>query len=130
MAAADPEEARAVVDRTQALRGHTDRCTFCDVMFAVPAAIACADIGDVDEAIRYLAEAEVSAARWEYTAWQAAILEARAHLARAQGDVAAWAPLMLEATHIFEEAGQPLDAARCRATAADHQPGWQQAGGR
>jgi len=130
MAAADPEEARAVVDRTQALRGHTDRCTFCDVMFAVPAAIACADIGDVDEAIRYLAEAEVSAARWEYTAWQAAILEARAHLARAQGDVAAWAPLMLEATHIFEEAGQPLDAARCRATAADHQPEWQQAGGR
>jgi tetratricopeptide (TPR) repeat protein len=123
MAAADPVEARAVVDRTQALWGHTDRCTFCDVMFAVPAAIACADAGDVDDAIRYLAEAQKSAARWEYTAWQAAILEARAHLARAQGDVGAWAPLTAEAAGIFEEAGQPLDAARCRAMAAVNRRG-------
>lgn len=122
MTAAEPDEARAVVDRTEALRGSSERCVFCDVMFAVPAAIACADTGDVDESTRYLAEAERSASRWEYTAWQAAILEAKAHLARAQGDPDGWASLLAKAADGFTETGQPLDAARCRAAAVDYQP--------
>ena len=36
--------------RREATMGENDRCTFCDVMFDVPAAIACADAGDLDRA--------------------------------------------------------------------------------
>ncbi|HET6530228.1 MAG TPA: BREX system ATP-binding domain-containing protein [Actinoplanes sp.] len=117
IAAADgPEAARAVVDRARATIGHNDRCLFCEIMFAVPAAIACADVGDIDDARMHLAAAERSAGLWQGTAWQGAIFEARAHLARAEGDTAGAARLLAEAAAIFEGAGQPRDAARCRAT--------------
>ena len=53
---------------------------------------------------------------WEGTAWQAALLEARAHLSFAQGRNQDAAGLLSEAAELFEESGQPLDAARCRAT--------------
>lgn len=114
MAASDPQEARSVVSRAEAARGTTDSCAFCDVMFAVPAAIACTNVGDLEEATSYLAAAERSAALWEGTVWQAMILEARGYLARAEGGLAAAAELLTRAGRIFEDAGQPLDATRCR----------------
>jgi DNA-binding SARP family transcriptional activator len=115
IAAADgPDAARAVVDRAEATIAQTDRCFFCEIMLAVPAAIACADVGDIADASGYVAAAERSAQLWQGTAWQAAILEARAHLARAEGDAERAARLLVEAAAIFDDAGQPLDAARCR----------------
>jgi DNA-binding SARP family transcriptional activator len=110
-----PVAARAVVDRARATISQTDKCFFCEIMFAVPAAIACADVGDVEDAREYLATAERSAELWQGTAWQAAILEARAHLARAEDDDGQAARLLVEAAAIFDDAGQPHDAARCRA---------------
>ena len=80
MAAADPVEARAIVDQAEATMGEADACPFCDVMLAVPAAIACADAGDLTAAQRHLAVAEASARRWEGSAWEAGVREARAHL--------------------------------------------------
>jgi len=59
-AAPDPVSARAVVDRAEATLGDNDRCSFCAVMLAVPSSIACADVGDTDEARRHLAVAEDS----------------------------------------------------------------------
>jgi hypothetical protein len=53
---------------------------------------------------------------WEGTAWQAALLEARAHLSFAQGRGQDSARLLGKAAELFEESSQPLDAARCRAT--------------
>ena len=103
-----------MVDQAEATLGETDSCPFCDVMLAVPAAIACADVGDLDDARRHLAVAELSAARWEGTAWQAAVLEARAHLVRAEGRHDRFAQLSEEAAQLFEAAGQHGDAARCR----------------
>ena len=44
--------------------GFEDTCSFCDIMLAVPAAIACADVGDVDDSHRYLAVAERSSRLW------------------------------------------------------------------
>jgi DNA-binding SARP family transcriptional activator/tetratricopeptide (TPR) repeat protein len=114
LAAPDPQAARAVVDQAQDTMGTEDDCSFCVIMFAVPAVIACADVGDIDEAHRYLAIAERSSELWEGTAWQAAILEARAHLARAGQEPDREAVLLDRAAGLFEQAGQPLDAARCR----------------
>jgi hypothetical protein len=83
-------------------------------MFEVPAAVACAGVRDLDGARRHLAAAERSTALWPGTSLQAGVLEARAQLARAEGHDA-WRALITEAGEQFEAAGQPLDAARCRA---------------
>ena len=114
-AAPDANSARAVVDQATATLGQEDNCTFCSIMLAVPAAAACADAGDLDDARRHLAVAERSAALWQGTAWQAAIAEARAHLHRAEGDRDATRRMLLEAAELFAAAGQPLDADRCLA---------------
>ncbi|WP_222263160.1 AAA family ATPase [Modestobacter marinus] len=114
LAADTPEDAYAAARRAEATVGPEDECHFCQVMVSVPCAIACADVGDVDRAQRHLATAEESAALWHGTAWQGAVLEARAHLVRAQGDEAGWRSLLLRAAECFDTAGQPLDADRCR----------------
>ena len=113
--APDVESARAVVDQATAALGQEDSCTFCNVMLAVPAAAACADAGDLDDARQHLAVAERSAALWKGTAWQAAIAEARAHLDRAEGDEDAARHRLREAAELFAAAGQPLDVERCLA---------------
>jgi DNA-binding SARP family transcriptional activator/tetratricopeptide (TPR) repeat protein len=112
--APDPRSARSMVDQAAAAIGASDQCAFCAIMLAVPSAKACADVGDIDDARRYLAIAERSALRWQGTAWQAAILEVRAHLAAAEGDATAGA-LQAQAAELFEASGQPLHARRCRA---------------
>ena len=122
MAAADPVEARAIVDQAEATMGEADACPLCDVMLAVPATIACADAGDLTAAQRHLAVAEASARRWEGSAWEAGVREARAHLARARGDEAGFHGLLDEACRLFTAAGQPLDADRC-----ERAQGWQPA---
>ena len=122
MAAEDAESALAIIDAAEATFANTDACFFCLIMYEVPAAIACADAGDVAEARRHLALAEKSAALWEGTAWQAAMFEARAHLAQAEGFPADAAVALGRAARLFDEAAQPLDAARCRAALAG--AGW------
>jgi hypothetical protein len=113
-AAPDAEAARAVVDRAESTFGREDSCPFCSIMFAAPAARACADVGDLDEARRYLQVAETSEALWEGTAWAASLIEVRAHIARAEHRDADARRLWDEAAAMFEAAGQPLDAQRCR----------------
>jgi hypothetical protein len=92
-------------------------CMFCQVMIEVPAAIACAEVGRLDDARRHLAAAEVSAARWQGTSWQGAVTEARAYLARAEGRTDDWDALLDTAASLFAVAGQPVDAERCREAA-------------
>jgi DNA-binding SARP family transcriptional activator/tetratricopeptide (TPR) repeat protein len=113
LAAPDPDAARAEVDRATATLSDNDHCLFCDVMLAVPATIACADAGDLDAARRYLAAAEDSASRWQGTAWEAATLEARAHVVAAEGDPGRARDLLAAAELLFRQSGQPLDASRC-----------------
>ena len=113
LAAPDPEAARALVDQAEATMGDKDACSFCIVMLAVPSAIACAEVGDLDQARHYARVAEASAVRWPGTAWGAAATEARAHIARAESSPSDAAALFTEAARGFEAAGQPGDAARC-----------------
>jgi DNA-binding winged helix-turn-helix (wHTH) protein/tetratricopeptide (TPR) repeat protein len=121
-AAPDSEAAMAVVEESVEAADEHTTCIMCHVMIAVPAAIAYAEGGRLDEAHAWLAEAEASAALWQGTAWQAAVREARAHLVRAEGDEATARRLLDEAAGLFEVAGQPLDAQRCRDTLDDLDP--------
>ena len=57
--------------------------------------------------------------RWEGTAWDAAVAEARAHLARADGRREESERWIETAATRFTTAGQPLDAERCARTAAE-----------
>jgi DNA-binding SARP family transcriptional activator len=113
-AAPDPTAALAVVEQAESALGETDRCVFCDVMLAVPAAVAAADAGDVVRARRHLAAAEESGSRWVGSAWAAALEEARAHVAAATGDRDAERRGLARAAELFGAVGQPLDAQRCR----------------
>jgi tetratricopeptide (TPR) repeat protein len=112
-AAPDADAALAVVDEAAERLDEPFACIFCQVMIAVPASIACIEGGRLDEARAWLAQAERSAATWQGTAWQGAVAEARAHLARAEGADAAAGRLLADAAKLFELAGQPLDAQRC-----------------
>jgi ATP/maltotriose-dependent transcriptional regulator MalT len=112
-AAPDPITARALVDRAVAETGVDDQCMFCQVTLDIPAAIACAETGDVEAARRFLTSAEQSAANWSGTAWDAAVLEAKAHVLAAEGDRLEADVLLERAATTYAEAGQPLDAERC-----------------
>ncbi len=112
-ATTDPDDARTLVERANRSIGPSDMCMFCTVMIAVPSSIACSRVGDLDEARRHLAMAEMSAMAWQGTAWQAALAEARAHLAAAEGQHHEAEELIAQAAELFERAGQPLDVARC-----------------
>jgi hypothetical protein len=83
-------------------------------MLSVPAAIAFADAGDLPAAQRHLDLADRSATLWSGTAWQAAVLEARAHLTHAEGDATTAAAILHRAAELFASLGHPLDALRCR----------------
>jgi hypothetical protein len=116
-AASDPWHARDLVHRAEATVGDQDWCSFCAVMLAVPSAIACADVGDLDAARRHLDIGARSTQLWEGTSWEAAIDEASAHLAAAEGDLDRARALLDRARGIFGAIGHPLDARRCAAYA-------------
>ncbi len=114
MATTDAAEARLVVDKANRAIGPTDVCIFCPVMIAVPSAITCAKVGDLDEARRHLAMAEHSATAWQGTAWPGAVAEVKAHIACSEGFDDEAGALFGDAGVLFDRAGQPLDARRCR----------------
>ncbi len=112
-AAESPEQARARIDDAEAALGVDDSCRFCDIMLAIPAARACADVGHLADTARWLRRAEDSGQIWMGTAWQASILELKAHLASVAGEQLEARRLLRGAIELFEAAAQPLDAARC-----------------
>ena len=116
--APDPEAARAVVARAEATIGEPDRCWFCTVMLAVPAATACARVGDLDDAHRFLASAERSVSMWGESSWHAAVLEARATVALIEGDTEGYRRLSSEAADAYTAVGHAMDAARCLAASS------------
>ncbi|MGY1602178.1 hypothetical protein [Geodermatophilus sp. SYSU D00815] len=74
--------------------------------------------GDLEGARRWAAVAEAGVALWEGTAWAAALVEVHAAVARAEGRVIEADRLYASAAALFDTAGQPFDAARCRAPLA------------
>ena len=113
-AAVSRTEAVQVAERAESMLGWDDFCQFCSIMLAVPAAIACARDGDLPGARRHLAVAERSAVVWRDTAWEAALAEAQAAVAEADGDPGTARTRLQWAAGQFQRIGHPLDAARCR----------------
>jgi tetratricopeptide (TPR) repeat protein len=116
-AALEPAAAVAAVDEAaRAVQGPLESCPPCSVNRTIPASIACADAGDVARAREFLAGAEqVVAAFYQRGGWHAALDEARAHLAAAEGDLDGADRHLRRAVGGFEREGQALDAQRCRA---------------
>ena len=90
-------------------------CVFCQVMIQVPLANVWASAGYPDRAEEHLMRARRSAMMWKGSAWKAAIAEASATIAESRGDMSEADRLLRNAALLYEEAEQPLDAARCRA---------------
>jgi tetratricopeptide (TPR) repeat protein len=116
--APDPVAARAMVDRAENTLGEPDQCWFCTVMLAVPAATACARVGDLDDAHRFLDSASRSVSHWGESSWHAAVVEARATVALAEGDAERCRALSREAADAYAALGHTGDAARCLAAAS------------
>lgn len=116
----DPASALAALeDAEEAVRGPLETCPGCRITFAVPAAIAAARARRLDLAERYEPAVEYLAeVVMRLPAWNAALDEVRAHIARVRGEGDA-AARFAAAAKGFRAAGQPLDAARCEALAAD-----------
>lgn len=116
-AAGDSRAALIAVDEaTRSVRGPLESCPPCSISRTIPSAVACADGGDTERARAFLAAAEqVVAAFYRRGGWHAALDEARAHLAKAEGDAEAAGRLLRQAIDGYDRAGQTLDAERCRA---------------
>ena len=115
--APDVDAAVALVAEAENAADPAARCQYCDIMLAVPATAALAEAGRLDEARSSLERAQRAAELWHGTAWQGAVAEVEAVLARAEGRVDEAEALLARAADLFDQAGQPLDAARCREAA-------------
>lgn len=114
-AAADASSALAAVEEAEdAVHGALETCPGCRITLAVPAAMAAADAGDVERAVRYEAVAEqLTTLLMRLPGWYAALDEVRGHRARAEGDLQAAHRHLRAAADRFRAVGHPLDAERC-----------------
>ena len=118
--AGDPEQSLAMVEEAEhAVQGQLETCPGCRVTFAVPAAIASANAGDLDRATAYQESAEwLAHIVMRLPAWDAAYEEVCGHVAAADGDRSAAHRHFVSAAEGFAAAGQPIDRDRCRSLAA------------
>ncbi len=113
--AADADAARAALEEAEdAVRGPQETCPGCRINFAVPAAIAAARAGRLEDARRWARACEwLAGVVMKLPAWDAGLAEVQGHVALAEGDAAAARERFGTAAEGFRRAGHPLDAARC-----------------
>ena len=78
--------------------------------------------GDLEDARRFLDAAERSVRNWGESSWQAAVLEAEATVALAEGDTERYRRLSREAADAYAGVGHLEDAARCLAAESPSPP--------
>jgi DNA-binding SARP family transcriptional activator/tetratricopeptide (TPR) repeat protein len=97
-----------------AIQGPAETCPTCRIAFIVPATIAAARAGDLDRGRRYARDCERALEIVALPpAWHAAVEEAGAWLARAEGRLADAREGFRRAADGFRTWGQPLDERRC-----------------
>jgi DNA-binding SARP family transcriptional activator len=104
------EEAETALEQGRA-------CQACSIAFLAAAAVACAEAGELKRASAYLRQAETVSRKWEGGGWIAALREAGAFVRLTAGESGKAAALFEQAEGLFKQAGQPLDAERCRVSA-------------
>jgi DNA-binding SARP family transcriptional activator/tetratricopeptide (TPR) repeat protein len=107
-------EALALVDRAETLFDPRWVCRFCPTGYHVAAAAVCARAGQLDRAREFLERAGGGASRWRGGPWPAAMAEARAELALAEGDRRVAVEALRRAAEGFAAAGQLLYEQRAR----------------
>lgn len=117
-AASDPEEATTVAAEGERVLAQGDVCEQCSMSFRIAASNAFSRAGDVTSARRHLDEAARISEMWQGGPWPAAVHEARGHLELALGNRTTAEAQFETAAGLFERAGRPLDATRCRTSAA------------
>jgi DNA-binding SARP family transcriptional activator/tetratricopeptide (TPR) repeat protein len=117
----DPAAALHVMqDAAASVRGPLETCPGCRITFAVPAAIAAARAGEVEQAEQHEKQcAYLADVVMRLPAWHAAHDEVRGHIAAAKGAAAnETATHFAVAATRFHSAGHPVDAARCERLSA------------
>jgi hypothetical protein len=112
----DPAAALHVMqDAAASVRGPLETCPGCRITFAVPAAIAAARAGEVEQAEQHEKQcAYLADVVMRLPAWHAAHDEVRGHIAAAKGAAASEAAAHFTAAAMrFRRAGHPVDGARC-----------------
>jgi DNA-binding SARP family transcriptional activator len=113
-AAPDLASRLAVLEEAEVDLAEVEKCDPCSIGFLVTAAKAWALQGELDRARDYAENASRVASMWRGGAWPAAVREARAAVLRAEGEPDKADAVLREAAELFEQAQQPIDAARCR----------------
>ena len=117
----DPAAALHVMqDAAASVRGPLETCPGCRITFAIPAAIAAARAGEVDQAEQHEKQcAYLANVVMRLPAWHAAHDEVRGHIAASKGAAATeTAAHFTAAATRFRSAGHPVDAARCERLSA------------
>lgn len=111
------DDALAAVDESEdAIRGPLETCPGCRIHRSVPAAIACAQAGDLERAHEYAEAVDYDVnVVMRLPAWYAAFDEVLANVALAEGDRDRALDLFASAADKYAAAGHPFDEARCRA---------------
>jgi len=117
----DPAAALHVMkDAAVSVRGPLETCPGCRITFAVPAAIAAARAGEVDQAEQHEKQcAYLANVVMRLPAWHAAHDEVRGHIAASKGaDATEPTSHFTAAATRCRSAGHPVDAARCERLSA------------
>jgi hypothetical protein len=115
-AATSPEQALDIIqegDQLLALESHG--CQPCSIGFRVAAAIALAEMGELEQVSRRLDEAERIAGMWHGGPWAAAVWEARGAQRLAEKNGTRAVSAFEEAASRYAALGRPTDETRCRA---------------
>jgi DNA-binding SARP family transcriptional activator len=112
-AAPDPAGAFAVLRKVERELSQMNACEPCSMGFLTSAASAAAQVGDIDRARSFLADAERVSGMWQGGPWAGAVWEARGIMRRAEGDLEQARAMFREAADAFARAGNKSDAARC-----------------
>jgi DNA-binding SARP family transcriptional activator len=117
-AAADSDASLEAVRAAEGELAGRQVCEPCSMDFRIAAAVASARASRLDDARRFLEQAERVAGMWGRGPWLASVWEARGEVRLAEDEPVQAAALLREAADLFARAGHILSASRCSSAAS------------